>query len=86
MKKVNFRCLQLNGSYIYFWCYKYIIYRNIINPKFIIASFQSDRQNNQLKDASQFDTLNIKTNRIKLNISESNYAIMYEMYQDYKKT
>ena len=35
-------------------------YRKIINPKFIIVSFQSNRQNKQLKNASKFDTLNVR--------------------------
>uniref|UniRef100_A0A1B6EXB8 Double jelly roll-like domain-containing protein n=1 Tax=Cuerna arida TaxID=1464854 RepID=A0A1B6EXB8_9HEMI len=73
------------------------IYRNISNPKFVIIGFQTDRQNNQEKDPSKFDSLNVKNIRVKLNgsyypdelqnlnISGGLFRIMYQMYQDFKK-
>ena len=73
------------------------IYRNIINPKFIIVCFQASRDKNQEKDPSQFDSQNVKNLRVKLNghfypdemlnldISENKHRILYKMFQDYKK-
>ena len=73
------------------------IYRNIINPKFIIVCFQANRDKNQEKDPSQFDSENIKNVSVKLNgncypdesmnldISNNKHRILYKMFQDYKK-
>src|SRR5436190_19907953 len=67
------------------------IYRNIINPKFIIVCFQANRDKNQKKDPSQFDSENVKNLRVKLNghfypdesmnldISNNKHRIMYKM-------
>src|SRR5436190_7666419 len=73
------------------------IYRNIINPKFIIVCFHANRDKNQEKDPSQFDSENFKNVSVKLNgncypdesmnldISNNKHRILYKMFQDYKK-
>lgn len=74
------------------------IYRNIDVPKFIFIVFQSDRSDKQDKDPSDFDSLNVKNYRVKvngvyypdelqnLNINDKMYRIAYLSYQDYKKS
>ena len=72
------------------------IYRNIENPTFILTAFQKTNDNPQLQYSSNFNSLDIKNIRIKLNdnfypeelqnlaIENGNYAIPYEMYKDFK--
>lgn len=68
------------------------VYRNISNPLFVIIGLQTSRKNNQQKDPSQFDSVNIKSFHVKINgqrypqepqnmhITEKDYRLLYDSY------
>lgn len=68
------------------------IFRNISNPKFIIIGLQTSLKNDQTKDPSKFQAINIKNFHVKINghryplepqnlqITEKQYGILYASY------
>lgn len=74
------------------------IYRNIDNPVFAFVVFQTDKFNDQLKDNSLFDHVNVKNlyfdingkrypeEYLDLDFEQEKYCIAYDMYSNsYKK-
>ena len=68
-------------------------YHSIVNPLFIIIGLQTSRKDNQEKDPSEFDSVNIKNFNVKINglqypqepqnlsFSDKNYRLLYENYK-----
>jgi len=68
------------------------IFRNISNPIFIIIGLQTKRKNDQTKDPSEFDEINIKNYYVKINgmrypqepqnlaVKENQYGLLYNSY------
>lgn len=74
------------------------IYRNISNPLFIIVGLQTKRKNDQTRDPSQFDIINIKNYNVKINgqlypqepqnlsVLDKQYGILYGNYASIRET
>lgn len=72
-------------------------YRNVNTPRFIIVALQTNRQNDQKKNPSQFDCVNIKNICVKINghrypqemqnldINNSCFRILYDQYLSFRK-
>lgn len=70
------------------------IYRNVDNPVFAFVTFQVNRTNDQLKDNSSFDHVNVKNLHFEINgkrypeeyldldFDEGKFCIAYDMYQN----
>jgi hypothetical protein len=73
------------------------IYRNVTNPVWAFVVFQINRSNDQLKDNSIFDHVNVKMLRMEISGKcypeeswdldwENNYYVLaYEAFQDFKR-
>lgn len=73
------------------------LYRNVYNPRFVIVALQTNRNNDQKKDPSRFDSCNIKNVCVKINgerypqemqnidILKQKHAILYDQYQTFRK-